>query len=134
MIVVSVAAKGGTRSRQVRSGETRASEPLMTCRNRIDGVETGEEWSPRDRYGRSLATGPRGTRLEGGVNPDQALVRNVRTCRLDAKGDVQVGEPHENQSTDARHRDGVARSRVEGFEMELDRRGCDVLSQSVANR
>lgn len=118
----------------MRSGETSASEPLMTCRNSIDGVETGEEWSPRDQCGQSLATGPRGTRLEGGVNPDQALVRNVRTCRLDAKGDVQVGEPHENQSTDARHRDGMARSRVEGSEKGLDRRGCDVLSQAVANR
>jgi hypothetical protein len=132
--VVSVAAKGGARPRQVRSGETSASEPLMTCRNRIDGVETGEEWSPRDQCGRSLATGPRGTRLEGGVNPDQALVRNVGTCRLDAKGAVQVGEPHENQSTNARHRDGAARSRVEGFETELDRRGCDVQSHAAANR
>ena len=32
-MVVSVAAKGGTRSRQVRSGEASVSEPLMTCRN-----------------------------------------------------------------------------------------------------
>ena len=39
-VVVSVAGKGGTRSRQVRSGETSASEPLMTCRNSQDGVET----------------------------------------------------------------------------------------------
>jgi len=31
--VVSVAAKGETRSRQVWSGEASVSEPLMTCRN-----------------------------------------------------------------------------------------------------
>lgn len=106
----------------------------MTGRNGIDDVETGEEWSPREKCGRSLATGPCGIRLEGGVNPDQALVRNVGTCCLDAKGDVQVGDPHEDSSTNARRRGGVARSRVEGSEMELDRRGCDVLSQAAANR
>src|SRR6202521_2167096 len=39
-VVVSVAGKGGTRSRQVRSEETSASEPLMTCRNLLDDVET----------------------------------------------------------------------------------------------
>ena len=36
-VVVSVAEK----ARQVRSGETSESEPLMTCRNSQDGVETG---------------------------------------------------------------------------------------------
>jgi len=39
--VVSVVGKGGTKTRQVRSGETSASEPLMTCRNSQDDVETG---------------------------------------------------------------------------------------------
>jgi hypothetical protein len=39
--VVSVAEKGGSKTRQVRSGETSASEPLMTCRNSQDDVETG---------------------------------------------------------------------------------------------
>lgn len=110
------------------------SEPLMTGRNSIDDAKTGEEWSLRDQCGRSLATGPCGIRLEDGMNPSQALVRNVGTCRLDAKGDVRVGNPHKDQSTDARHRDGVARSRVEGFERELDRRGCDVLLLSAVNR
>src|ERR1019366_5739607 len=32
-LVVSVAGKGGDKTCQVRSGETSASEPLMTCRN-----------------------------------------------------------------------------------------------------
>ena len=32
-LVVSVAGKGGSKTCQVRSGETSASEPLMTCRN-----------------------------------------------------------------------------------------------------
>jgi hypothetical protein len=34
-----------------------------------------------------------GTRHKGGVNLDQALVRNVGTCRLDAKGEIQVADP-----------------------------------------
>jgi RNA-directed DNA polymerase len=34
-----------------------------------------------------------------------------------------VDSIHKSQSTDAKHRGGVARSRVEGFVMELDRRG-----------
>ena len=33
-----------------------------------------------------------GVRHEGGVNLDQALVRNVRTCRSDAKGEAQVAD------------------------------------------
>ena len=49
----------------------------------------------------------------------QALMRNVGTCRPDAKGDVQVGGPHEDQSTDAGHRGGAARSRDEGPVMGL---------------
>lgn len=80
----------------------------------MDDVNTGGGVSSGISMGGVLQTGPGGIRLEGGVNPDQALVRNVRTCRLDAKGDVRVGNPHKDPGTDARHRDGVARSRVEG--------------------
>ena len=56
----------------------------------------------------------------------QALVRNVGTWRPDAKGEIQVGGPHEGESTDAGHRDGVTRSSVEGSVMELERRGDSV--------
>lgn len=48
-----------------------------------------------------LKTGLRGVRLEGGVTLDQALVRNRRTCRPDAKGDGRAGDPCEALSTDA---------------------------------
>lgn len=34
-----------------------------------------------------------GTRHRGGVTLDQALVRNVGTCRLDAKGEIQGEDP-----------------------------------------
>src|SRR5690242_1347921 len=40
-MVVSVAAKGGSKTRQVRSGEASESEPSMMCRNSIGDVKTG---------------------------------------------------------------------------------------------
>ena len=53
----------------------------------------------------------------------RALVRNVGTCRPDAKGEAQADSLRKGQSTDAGHRGGVARSRDEGSVMGLDRRG-----------
>jgi hypothetical protein len=91
-MVVSVAAKGGTRSRQVGSGEASASEPLMTCRNAIGDVETGGASSSRDKLGGRPEDCPSDIRHVGGAKPDQALVWNVRTCRSDAKGDVQAAQ------------------------------------------
>jgi len=37
-----------------------------------------------------------------------------------------MGGPHKGKSTDAGHRGGAVRSRVEGSVMELDRRDCVV--------
>jgi hypothetical protein len=36
---------------------------------------------------------PSGARHKGGVNLGQAVVRNVGTFRLDAKGEIQVEDP-----------------------------------------
>ncbi len=63
----------------------------------------------------------------------QALVRNVGTCRPDVKGEAQADSIREGQSTDAGHRGGDARSRVEGSVMELDRRGVVVRLHHVHN-
>lgn len=41
---------------------------------------------------------------------DQASVRNVGTCRPDVKGEVRAGGPCEEESTDAGHGGGTARS------------------------
>src|SRR5215216_2957062 len=92
-IVVSVAAKGGRQSRQVRSGEASESELLMTCRNAKDDVKTGGASSFRDQFGGCPEDRPSDIRHVGGAKPDQALVWNVRTCRSDAKGDVQAAQP-----------------------------------------
>lgn len=66
---------------------------------------------------------PTGVRHVGGVTLIQALVRNVGTCRPDVKGEAQADRLCEGERTDAGHRGGVARSRVEGAVMVPDRRG-----------
>lgn len=60
-----------------------------------------------------------------------ALVRNVGTCRPDAKGEGQVGGPHKPQSTDAGHRGGAARISDETAVMAAERRGCIVLPNAL---
>ncbi len=76
---------------------------------------------------------PGGIRHVGGAKLGQALVWNVGTCRSDAKGAVTSGDNREDQSTDAEHRGGAARSRDEGPEMGLDQRGCIVQPSPKAN-
>jgi len=132
--VVNVEEKARQRSCQVRAKETSVSEPLMNCRKRSVDARTGGGGPPGRSVGGDLKPGPRGIRLEGGVTPMQALARNVRTCRLDAKGAVRGGRPVENCHPDARHRGGAVRSRKEGPVMGLDRRGSGVLPWQVVNR
>ena len=127
VLVVSVAVKGGEVLRQVRIKKTNASEPLMTCRKTSSDVETGIETLSREAGGGEPVYGSTGVRHEGGVILIQAWVRNVGTCRPDAKGEAQAGSPRKCPSTDAGHRVGVAHSRIEGSVMELDRRGGVVL-------
>jgi hypothetical protein len=49
--------KGAARSRQVRTMKTNASKPLMTCRKRMEGLETGVESQPQDKPSGYLPTG-----------------------------------------------------------------------------
>ena len=119
----------------MRSEETSASKPLMTCRNSLDDVETrGMVVASGTSAGGALEPDPRGIRLGGGVNSDQALLWNVGICRSDVKGDVQVGDPRKDQSTNAEHRGGAVRNREEGSVMGLDRRGCGIQPTQAANR
>jgi hypothetical protein len=110
----------------VRSRETSESKPSLNCRKRKDDVETEGGGHFGMSEGGVLKTGPCGVRLEGGVTLEQALSRNVGTCRFDAKGVRRAGKPRESLSTDAKHRDRTARSRDEGAVTALDRRGCGV--------
>jgi hypothetical protein len=63
-----------------------------------------------------------GSRHRGGMNTIQALIRNMRTCRFDVKGDAQVEIP-QGKSTKAKHRDGSARSSDEVPVMGVEQRG-----------
>jgi hypothetical protein len=103
------------------------SKAYRRCRNR-------EKSLPRDESGGWPDCGPDDIRHEGGVTLGLALARNVGTCRPDAKGDAQMGCPRESKSTDAGHRDGAARSRVESSVMEPDRRGCVVQLSPEVNQ
>ena len=133
-VVVSVAEKAGPDPAVVCLGETSESKPSMNGRKGIVDVETEVGGHLGTSLGGALKPGPGGIRLEGGVTPGQAFARNVGTCRLDAKGTVQVGRPDEDQVADARHRGGAARSRVESPVMGLDRRGSGILLWQAANR
>src|ERR1039458_10591266 len=95
----------------------------MNCRKRTVDVETGGGGRAGISQGGDLKPGPGGIRLEGGVNLDQALARNVGTCRPDVKGASRAGDPRQTLSTDAGHRDRTARSREEGAVMAPGRRG-----------
>ena len=90
--VVSVQEKAG-QTRQVSAGKTNESEPLRTCRKRRDVVETRLQSLVWDEARRKPADCPSGDRHKGGVSPVQALMRNVGTFSLDAKGELQVVDP-----------------------------------------
>ena len=110
---------------QVCSEEMNASEPLMRCRN---GVRYCQNQTRKRKFGISLDVNWHNRQREGGIrhrrgmNSRQALIRNTRTCRSDVKGEAQVETP-QGESTDAEHRDGLARSSDEVSVMEMERRG-----------
>jgi hypothetical protein len=110
--------------RQVGLEETNASKPLMTCRNIFNRRRNRDpDLYPASKGWAIPADGPTGVRHEGGVTSRQASVRNAGTCRPDVKGETQAVSSREGLSTDAGHRGGGARSRVDGSVMGSDRRG-----------
>jgi len=114
--------------------KTNTSEPLMTCRKSLNWRRNRDlRVCPAKKVERLPDCGSTGVRHEGGVIMIQAWVRNVGTCRPDAKGEIQVDSLHKDQSTEAGHRVGVAHSRVEGSVMGLDRRGGVVRLYLVGN-
>jgi hypothetical protein len=102
--------------RQVWIEETNASEPLMTGRNERTATSKAEWLLLRDQVQGEPADCLDGVRPKGGVNSIWASMRNVGTCRPDAKGRTRVGRPHESASTKAGHRGGGARNSEDGRE------------------
>lgn len=77
----------------MRAGKTNVSEPSRSCRKRRDAIETRPQLLAWDKSGGRPADCPDGGRHKDGVSPAQALVRNMGTSRLDAKGDPRSGGP-----------------------------------------
>ena len=111
--VVSVTEKAGC-TRQVCAGKTNASEPLMTCRKRMDVIETGLQLLARDRVRGVPADCPSGDRHIGGASPALALMRNVGTFPS-MRRETSKWWPHEELSTDAGRRGGRARCSDEAW-------------------
>jgi len=63
--------KGALRVRQVRAEKASASEPLMTCRKRIDDIKTEGESFLRDQSGRNLST----AQVMSGIKAARAQLR-----------------------------------------------------------
>jgi hypothetical protein len=109
--VVSVDGKGGVRNPSgVMHGDERkrTADDVSKCGQ--DDVKTGGVPYSRDESGSNPTSGPDGIRYGGGVTMHRALVWNMGTCRRDAKGEREVSRPHDAERTDARHRDGAART------------------------
>lgn len=68
----------------------------MNHRQRVESVGMASKPGRVVSLGRARGTPaycPSGARHRGGVNLDQAVVWNVGTFRLDAKGEIQVEDP-----------------------------------------
>ena len=108
----------------------------MNHRERVESVGTmskpGRVVGPGPVQGESAAR-LGDIRHRGGVTLTQAFVRNVGTCRLDVKRDVQGRKP-KDQRIDARHRDGATRSSAELGESPRERRGRVIQLEASVNR
>jgi hypothetical protein len=94
----------------------------MTCRKRRDDVKTGVESLLRDQRGGDPLT----ARAASGIKVARVrfwLERGTWEPVASMLREKLKWKPHESQSTDAGHRDGWARSSVEGPVMGLERRG-----------
>jgi len=93
-VVVNVMAKGATRSRQVWTRETSASEPPGKPRKMaLDGTETGVPTLLRERVSRRPDYWRCGVRGIGGVTLALALVRNLRTWLTVLREKAQAEDP-----------------------------------------
>jgi len=117
----------------VRIGKANASEPPTKCRKRMDDVKTGVKSLLRDqRWGdpltASVASGIKVARvrfwLEHGTWEPVASMRREKP----------KWKPHKGQSTDARHRGGLARSSDEVPVMGMERRGQIIQFRRRVNR
>ena len=128
-VVVSESGKGGARPCQIRTVESNANEPLMTCRKRRNDVKTGRESLTRDKSGSNLLTG----QTASGIKVARTRFRLL--CGTWEPVTPMLREKHKErsfkcQSTEAGYRGGVTCSSDEGSVMELERRGYPIRSET----
>jgi ribosome modulation factor len=109
----------------VRTVESNASEPLMTCRKRRNGVKTGGESLLRDQSGGNLLTAQAASGMK------VARMRSRLLCGtwepvIPMPRERRKRKPLERLSTDAGYRGGATWSSEEGPVMGLERRGCPI--------
>ena len=103
--------------------ESNANEPLMMCRKDLDDGQNRGNVGILGRGWRVPVYWPTGLRHRDGETAIWALVRNVGTCRGDAKGAWQAGSTCKSLSTEALHTGGSPRSSDEIPVMGVERRG-----------
>ena len=128
-VVVSESGKGGARPCQIRTVESNANEPLMTCRKRRNDVKTGRESLTRDKSGSNLLTGQTASGIKA------ARTRFRLLCGTWEPVTPMLREKHKErsskcQSTDAGYRGGVTCNSDEGSVMKLERRGYPIQSET----
>ena len=110
---------GAPGARQVRVAKASGSEPLMTCRNSLDDIETGVEKLLRDEPGGSLPTGQvvsgmkvarARLRLLCGTWEPVASTRRLVGLAVSREREIPKQQTCKGLRTDAGHRGGPPRS------------------------
>jgi len=126
-VVVRELGKGRARPGQVRTVESNASEPLMTCRKRRDDVKTGRESLSRDQSGGNLSTAQAASGMKAARMRSRLLCGTWEPVTPMPR-EERKGKPPKRASTDAGYRDGATCSSDEGPVMGPERRGCPIRS------
>lgn len=109
----------------------------MRCRNRKDDVKTGFQALIREKSKRSSVYCLDGIRHRGGVTCMEAFMRNMGTCRLNAKGKLKQ-RTCKSDSTEVKHRGGPTCSSDELTVMVMERSGWHTehtgIKQLIARR
>lgn len=107
-----------------------ANEPLLTCRNTLGDIRTGNHRWSRDELSGNLFTGSAvsgmkraraRSRLSRGTG--EPVVPGVPLLSGGAVGRTSSGGNREGLSTDLEHRGGPSRSSAEAAVMAVERRG-----------
>jgi len=130
-VVVRELGKGRARLGQVRTVESNASEPLMTCRKRRNGVETGGESLPREKSGGNLFTAQAASGIKAARTRSRLLCGTWEPVTPMLR-EPRKGKPPKRVSTEAGYRDGATRGSAEGPVMGLERRGCPIRPELCA--